>query len=190
MRNKYSSGWPIKNIIFPHLWIFCHLRDRIILLFFNTPSWPVPKFLHLLAERILPRQTVPKQLVVVFALYFYRIIRFNRRDKSINNRLFFPLGRECSEHSVPNDQNCRVIFVDAVRVAAVMDSVMAWRVENELNDPRKVFDLLGVDPELIEQVAPSMGQKNWRRKPQSCFYRFFWALQVIFEARKNGPKGR
>ena len=62
---------------------------------------------------------------------------------------FFDKG---AKHTVPDDEDTGIITIQIARIGAVMDAVMARRVENKFNPFWKFFNRLRVYPKLIDEV--------------------------------------
>ena len=66
------------------------------------------------------------------------------------------------EQAVPDDQDAAVVAVEVDVVRAVVDAVMARRVERPLDGPRQPADALGVQAELVDE-APALGEQDHPR---------------------------
>ena len=77
-----------------------------------------------------------------------RIVGFYILGDAIYGLLSFRL--KSPKHSVPNNECRTVILIDIISVRGMMHTVMRWSREEELYRCRKFADILGVNPELIQ----------------------------------------
>jgi len=71
--------------------------------------------------------------------------------QSINNILLIPLSSKCAKYLVPNDQKTAVVFVNAIEIAAVVNSVVLRRVQYELQRAQ-TLDSSRMNPKLVQEV--------------------------------------
>jgi len=76
----------------------------------------------------------------------------NGGDDAIFYRVIIAFFDKGSKHPVPDNENAAIITVQIARICAVMDTVMAGRVENKFKPSRKFLDRLRMYPELINQI--------------------------------------
>lgn len=72
-----------------------------------------------------------------------------RVHEAVNRLLLLCL--ECPEHSIPDDEEPGVVFVQILWIPSVVHSVVGGRVEDVLQRAKR-FHHLRVDPELVDQV--------------------------------------
>lgn len=63
----------------------------------------------------------------------------------------FCFGAKRAKQTIPNNQNPGVVFVNVDGIGAVVDAMMGWCIEHELEWPEAV-DKFGVDEELVNEV--------------------------------------
>src|SRR5690606_27493351 len=64
----------------------------------------------------------------------------------------FAFRLEGAEHAVPDDQDAAVVLVEVLLLGAVVDPVVARRVEDELDWSRQLANGLRVKQELVEKT--------------------------------------
>ena len=92
-----------------------------------------------------------------------RVAAPERRARSVDagqRRILFDVG---AEQAIPDEQHAAVVAIEVGVVDGVMDAVVARRAEPAV-ERAEPADLLGVDPELIEQVDQRDDAEDERRK--------------------------
>ena len=59
---------------------------------------------------------------------------------------------KCSINSIPDNQNARVILIDAELVSPVVNLVMCGHIEEKVVNWSEAIDKLSMDPELIDKT--------------------------------------
>ena len=86
---------------------------------------------------------------------------------------FLILRFEAAKDSVPDDQHAAVVAVEVEVVGAVVDAMVRWRVEDELDRPWEAVDPFGVEKELVDQADrlhredhPRLVAEQRQRRPE------------------------
>lgn len=83
------------------------------------------------------------------------------RGQSVDGPLLF--GLERAEHPVPDNEDARVVAVEILGIGPVVNSMVRWRVEDELDRCGKLPYSLGVDEELIDETEREPHEHHPRR---------------------------
>lgn len=87
--------------------------------------------------------------------------RVDRWNKSVRNLFAFIISirvpvRKRAKNPIPNDQTSAIVFVNAVRIPPVMNLMMLWNVQKEVEEISESVDELRVNPKLIKQAHAVM----------------------------------
>jgi hypothetical protein len=111
-----------------------------------------------------------------------RVPALQRLAGAVDARLLRVLGLESAEQVVPEHQDAAVVLVQVAVVHRVVHAVVGRRGEPAVEAAER-SDLLGVDPELVEQVNQSDHGEHDRRHARQCH------RQVEHPAQQRGAGG-
>lgn len=133
-------------------------------------------------ESLTPRfggQKSSEYVLVVENLNIDRVERADWMDKAISKLLAFFLGRKSTEHSIKNNENTSVVFVDTVRIASMMYTMMAWSID-DVFQKTTALKQLSMDPELVDQVHVTVNEIN-RWPDKKCQWSVKEKARVLLE---------
>ena len=87
----------------------------------------------------------------------------SRMDQSIKDLLILHL--EGTKHAIEDDEHTTVVAIQVARIATMMDTVMARRVQNVFEDTKLTHNL-SMDPELVEKVDLKMNIEETGRNDE------------------------
>lgn len=96
----------------------------------------------------------------VAKLAINQVEALGRMNQAICSFLVFRMIR--SEEVVEDHQDASIVHVQIARIAAMVDSMVAWGVEDPINRTQ-LANQLGMDPKLIERIDLTMEIKHFRR---------------------------
>ena len=105
---------------------------------------------------------VMRQLAVDAEVGPERVPALEQATRAVDAGLLVVLGLVSAEEPVPDDENAAVVAVQIALVDGMVHAVIAGRAEPAV-EPAQLLDLLGMHPELVEQVDQPDHGKHQRR---------------------------
>ena len=103
----------------------------------------------------------------VVGLHVEWIVTFDRMYESVNGRLVRIFRLESAEQPIPDDENARIILINVLGIAAMMNTMVTWSVEN-IFQRSECGDDFGVQPEHVQFTHLKMRQENTWRNSDPC----------------------
>ena len=117
------------------------------------------------AHLVRPRASAPhvsRQRGIDLEVGPQRVEAAQRRASAVDARLVVALFLEGAEQAVPHDQDAAVVAVEVTIVHCMVHAVVRRRAEPAV-EPAQLVHLLGVHPELVQQVDQRDGAEHQRR---------------------------
>ncbi len=89
------------------------------------------------------------------------VVRVDRFGEAVARASY--LRCERPEHPVPDDEDATVVPIEILGIAPVMDAMVRRGVEHVLERPPHPVDVLGVNPELVDEVQRVREEDESRR---------------------------
>lgn len=142
-----------------------YIADQSETRFARTPSWSLDETVQLVLETRHTSEFVPNILVVA-KLQDHRVECLGSgRDNAKDDLFVFLLGLVGSKHAVPDHEQSTIVFVNAVRVLAMVDTVLPGSVDDVL-ERAKVSHHIVVQPHLVDQRELDVHGQDLRRQDE------------------------
>ena len=131
-----------------------------------APAWRAPDITEFCTPRRKPdvvKNTDPFVEHIVQQVECAQLL-----DDAITDALFARFLHKAAEHTVPHNENARIIAVQIARVGCVVDAVVRRRIHHRLEPFWHAINRLGVNPELIDQVYRAAKGNHRRMETGQC----------------------